>query len=384
MNVDAHPETLILNGAECEPWISCDDMLMRERADEIIQGAQIMSHALQCKQVMIGIEDNKPEACDALQAAATGTAIQVVVVPTRYPAGGEKQLIKVLTGKEVPSQGLPVHIGIVCHNVATAAAIYHAITKGEPLIDRIVTITGAGIPTPVNVEALIGTPAAELVRQAGANPDQLESLTMGGPMMGFALPDHAVPIIKTTNCLLAEQHKMRKPAAMPCIRCGECADVCPASLLPQQLYWYARAHDFDKVQDYHLFDCIECGCCDYVCPSHIPLVQYYRFAKTAIWQQERDKQKADHARERHEFHLERIEREKREREERRKQKHAELKKSTDKDKDDPKKAAILAALARVKEKKTQRQVQPKNTDNLTDEQKKQIAEVEARRKKHLE
>ena len=384
MNIDAHPETLILNGAECEPWITCDDMLMRERADEIIQGALIMCHALHCKQVIIGIEDNKPEARDAMQKAAEGTDIQVVVVPTRYPAGGEKQLIKVLTGKEVPSQGLPIDIAIVCHNVATAAAIYRAVIKGEPLISRIVTITGPGIPSPVNMDARLGTPAAELIAQAGADPEQLESLTMGGPMMGFILPDHNVPVIKTTNCLLAEPHKAATPPAMPCIRCGTCADVCPVDLLPQQLYWYARARDFDKVQDYHLFDCIECGCCDYVCPSHIPLVQYYRFAKTAIWQQERDKQKADRARERHEFHLERIEREKREREAKRKQKHAELKKTTAQDKNDPKKAAIMAALARVKEKKAQSHVQPKNIENLTDEQKKKIAEAEARRKKHIE
>lgn len=320
-------DTLILNAAECEPYITCDDMLMRERAAEIIHGIQIMRHALHAAHCIIGIEDNKPEARAALVRALQELhidGIQVTQVPTRYPAGGEKQLIHVLTGKEVPSNGLPVHIGIVCHNVATAAAIYRAVQHGEPLISRYVTVTGSGVPEPRNLEVLFGTPMAELLEQCGADPASVERLVMGGPMMGFGVHMPGVPVVKTTNCLLADRHLPAAPAAMPCIRCGACAEACPANLLPQQLYWHAHAGEFDKAQNYNLFDCIECGCCAAVCPSHIPLVQYYRYAKGEIWTREREKQKADVARERHEFRLARLAQDKAEREARHAQKKAEL------------------------------------------------------------
>lgn len=379
---DTHVETLVLNAAECEPWITCDDMLMREQAASIIGGAQIMAHVLESAATVIGIEDNKPEARAALQAAANGTAIQVVVIPTRYPAGGEKQLIYTLTGREVPSHGLPLDIGVVCHNVATAAAVYRAVHAGQPLISRIVTVTGPAIAQAGNLEVLLGTPMQAVLEQVGADCTQLASVLMGGPMMGFALHDLAVPVIKTSNCLLASRAEQVEPTepALPCIRCGQCAVACPVELLPQQLYWYARARDFDKCRDYHLFDCIECGCCAHVCPSKIPLVQYYRFAKTEIAQKERDRQKSDRARGRHEFREERLEREKRERAERHKQRSADLKPSSPKQSgEDAKKAAILAALERAKQKKSAAGVAPKNIDNLTDEQRAKIAEVDARR-----
>lgn len=377
-------DTLILNGAECEPWITCDDMLMRERAREVIQGAQIMRHALQAKQCIIGIEDNKPEAYAALSAAAQQVkdAIDITRIPTLYPTGGEKQLIKVLTGKEVPCNGLPLDIGIVCHNVGTAAAIYQAIILGRPLISRIVTVTGEGVREPKNLEVLLGTPMCELIDQCGGFTDNTSHLIVGGPMMGYALHDDCAPVVKTSNCLLAteKEEPLEKFAELPCIRCSACAQVCPAQLLPQQLYWYAHARDFDKTQDFHLFDCIECGCCAYVCPSHIPLVQYYRFAKTEIWAQEREKRSADIARQRHEFRIERIEREKREKEERlRKKKEALSKPKESAGKDDPKKAAIEAALARVRSRQEKAPVTPKNTDNLTEEQRNKIEEVDKRR-----
>jgi electron transport complex protein RnfC len=373
-------ETLILNGAECEPYISCDDMLMRERPLEVIKGARIMRHALQARRCLIGIEDNKPEAANAMQQALNDLGekeIEVVVVPTRYPTGGEKQLIKVLTGREVPSQGLPIDIGMVCHNVATAAAIYRAVEKGEPLISRIVTITGRGAQQPQNIETRIGTPIGELLAQAGGTRGDYQ-LLMGGPMMGFALHNQQLPTIKTTNCLLlASEEELPPPApAMPCIRCGECARVCPALLLPQQLYWHSRAKEFDKVQDYHLFDCIECGCCAYVCPSSLPLVQYYRYAKTEIWAQEREKQASDRARERHEFREFRKEREKEEKAARHKAKAQVVQKEGD---DEGKKAAIQAAMDRARAKRESSEVAPKNTDNLTPEQQQKIAEIEARR-----
>ncbi len=371
-------DTLILNGAECEPYISCDDMLMRERPAEVVKGARIMRHALQARTTLIGIEDNKPEAIAAMRQALAEMGekeIEVVVVPTRYPTGGEKQLIKVLTGKEVPSQGLPLDVGVVCHNVATAASVYCAVERGEPLISRIVTITGHAANTPRNIEARIGTPINELIAQAGGSKGG-HQLLMGGPMMGFSLQNETLPTIKTTNCLLLATNSEMPPKsdATPCIRCGECANVCPARLLPQQLYWHSRAKEFDKVQDYHLFDCIECGCCAYVCPSELPLVQYYRYAKTEIWAQEREKAAADKARERHEFRLFRKEREKAEKAAKHKARAKAVKKDAD---DDSKKAAIQAAMERAKAKREK--AAPKNTENLTADQQQKIDEVEARR-----
>ena len=353
-------ELLVLNGAECEPYITCDDMLMRARPEEIIQGAEIMRHALGAEQCVIGLEDNKPEAAGALREAlqqSPDARVQVIAVPARYPAGGEKQLIQVLTGREVPSHGLPLDIGIVCHNVATAAAVFRALVRAEPLIDRIVTVTGAGVKEPRNVEVAIGTPLRDVIEFCGGYSDDVKRLIVGGPMMGFTLDSDQVPVTKTTNCILVAGHAEAPDPlpALPCIRCGACVDVCPANLLPQQLYWYSRARDFEKTQDYHLFDCIECGCCAQVCPSHIPLVQYFRFAKTEIWSQEREKRKADHARQRHEFHLQRLEQEKREREERMRSKKEALEHPPGAGEvADPKKAAIEAALARVRAKQAAR------------------------------
>ncbi len=344
--------TLILNGVECEPYITCDDMLMRERAPDIIAGLRIIRHALRARECIVAIEDNKPGAYAAMCAAAAGTDIHVVQVPTIYPAGGEKQLIKVLTGMEVPGNGLPIHIGVVCHNVGTAAAVYRAVEYGEPLISRYMTITGGNIAQPRNLEVLIGTPVKDLLDECGWNPATLDRLLMGGPMMGFALPGDDVPVIKTTNCILAMTAADSQPQrpVMPCIRCGACADACPVNLLPQQLYWHAHAKDLDKVQEYNLFDCIECGCCSYVCPSNIPLVHYYRYAKTEIWAKEREKQKAEAARLRYEFRLQRIEREKTERAAKHTQKKEELT-AAPVDPSGTKKAAIVAAMERAQAKR---------------------------------
>jgi len=378
-------ETLILNGAECEPYISCDDRLMRERPEEIIAGARIMRHALHARHVVIGIEDNKPEAfaaLDTLLKRLGSEGIGVVQIPTLYPTGGEKQLIKVLTGKEVPSGGLPLDIGVVCHNVATAAAVHRAIDRGEPLISRIVTVSGHGINRPRNVETLFGTPIQHLLEQCGGTTPQSRRLVMGGPLMGIPLQDSSLPIIKTGNCILAisDEDMGQSGPELACIRCGECAKVCPATLLPQQLYWYARAKDFDKVQDYNLFDCIECGCCAYVCPSNLPLVHYYRFAKTTIWAQERDRKASDLARERHEFREFRQEREKAERAEKLAKKKAALEGGAGKESgEDAKKAAIKAAMERAKAKRETNDVTPKNVDNLSEEQQRKIAEVDAKR-----
>jgi electron transport complex protein RnfC len=333
--------------------------------------------------VVIGVEDNMPNAIrcltEGLQAAGAND-IDVKPVPSVYPAGGEKQLIYALTGEEVPSQGLPADLGIVCHNVGTAAAIARALLQGEPLISRVVTVTGAGVKNPGNLRVRIGTPMAAAIEACGGYTDKVARLLMGGPMMGFSMPSDNIPVIKTTNCLLAASlaEAPQPPPARACIRCGECTDVCPAQLLPQQLYWYAHTRDFDKIQDYNLFDCIECGCCAQVCPSHIPLVQYYRFAKTEIWDQERQRHKADIARQRHEFRLERLEREKIALEERR----ARAKQALNRPKAgnaDSKQAEIAAALERVKARKASQDAHAKNIDNLTPEQRAEISAIDRRR-----
>ena len=343
-------DTLILNGVECEPYITCDDMLMRSHPEDIVAGLEIVRHALQARHCIIAIEDNKPEAHVSMRrATAALDHVEVVQVPTLYPAGSEKQLIKVLTGKEVPSDGLALNIGVVCTNVATVAAVHRAIHHGEPLIARYVTVTGGAVGRPGNLVARLGTPMDELIAQCDGDPAAIERLIMGGPMMGFALQRHDLPMIKTTNCILAASKADLPPQrpVMPCIRCGACADSCPVNLLPQQLYWYSRARDLERVQEYNLFDCIECGCCSYVCPSNIPLVQYFRYAKGDIWTKEREREKADIARRRHEFRQERLAREKAEREARRARKKAALQAEKASQARDAKQAEVQAAIART-------------------------------------
>jgi electron transport complex protein RnfC len=386
-------KTLIINGAECEPYITCDDRLMRDRPERIVNGARILQHMLQCDECLIAIEDNKPEAILAMfMAIGDDENIEVVRIPTLYPSGGEKQLIRILTGREVPTSGLPAQLGVICHNVATAAAIADAVLEGSPLISRIVTITGEGIREPGNFETPIGMLAGDLIAQAGGYLErQPPQLILGGPMMGFDLSTDQVPITNGANCLLCPSVEESPPAqpARACIRCGRCADVCPARLLPQQMYWYSRAKDLEKVQDYNLFDCIECGCCSHVCPSHIPLVQYFRFAKAESWAQERERRESEHAKQRHDFRISRLERLEAERKAKLRKKKEALgtkaagegkqqgKTSGDKD---AKQAAIEAAMKRAAEKKARQQHAPKNTENLTPAQQAQIEAVDERRK----
>jgi electron transport complex protein RnfC len=300
--------TLIINGTECEPYITADDCLMRERATQLVSGIEILVQLITPDAVLIGIEDNKPEAIAAVQAAIGERPFTLKVVPTKYPSGGEKQLIQILTGMEVPSGALPADIGMLCQNVGTAVAIHDAIINGRPLISRISTLTGAALSQPMNVEALIGTPVGELLAFAGLQETQLNRLLLGGPMMGFSLPSLDVPLIKTSNCLLASTAAELPPPApaMPCIRCGDCAEVCPASLLPQQLHFFALGQQHEQLKAHHLFDCIECGACAYVCPSSIPLVQYYRAAKAEIRELETKLLKAEQARQRFEQRQERL------------------------------------------------------------------------------
>ena len=303
--------TLIINGTECEPYISADDLLMREKADALISGIDILVQLLQPDTVLIGIEDNKPAAIAAVRAALSGRSYNLKVFPTKYPSGGEKQLIQILTGREVPSGGLPADIGMLCQNVGTCVAIHDAVVLGRPLISRITTLTGSALARPMNVEALLGTPVGELLEFAGLDRSKLSRLLLGGPMMGFTLPSLDVPLIKTSNCLLAaSRDELPAPApALPCIRCGDCAAACPASLLPQQLHFFALGQQHEQLKAHHLFDCIECGACAYVCPSSIPLVQYYRAAKSEIRELEHKQLKAEQSRQRFEQRQERLRRE---------------------------------------------------------------------------
>lgn len=304
-------EDLILNGAECEPFITCDDRLMQERAAEIVAGIGILADLLQPGRVLVAIEDNKPEALAAMRAAvqAAGKTFRVVAIPTIYPTGGVKQLIRVLTGRAIPANRLPTDFGIQCFNIATAHAIWRALHHGEPLIRRVVTLTG-NVEDPGNWEAAIGTPIDQLLALAKPREDT-DGIIMGGPMMGTPLRVLDAPLIKAGNCLIARSPALFAPRPeMPCIRCGACARACPQELQPYMLYWWSRARQFDRLADYHLQDCIECGCCAYVCPADIPLVQYFRFSKGELRAEAREQKNAEQARERFEFRQFREAREK--------------------------------------------------------------------------
>jgi electron transport complex protein RnfC len=294
----------IINAAECEPYITADDMLIREKTLELILGIEILQHLVEADQVVIGIEDNKPTAISALKSLLEerNSDIQLAVVPTKYPSGGEKQLIQLLTGEEVPSGQYPADIGVLCQNVGTCVAVHDSVYLGKPLISRFTTLTGDALKAPQNVEVLLGTPVAHLLDYAESKQDKLHRLVMGGPMMGYTLDSATVPIVKTSNCILAATKK-ELPAPAPeqaCIRCGMCEQACPANLLPQQLLWFSKSQEHEKAEHHNLFDCIECGACSYVCPSSIPLVQYYRHSKSSIREARESNVKADLAKQRFE------------------------------------------------------------------------------------
>ncbi len=370
--------TLIINGAECEPYITCDDLLMREHAEEIVKGIEIAHYLLAPGACLIGIEDNKPEAARIMREVCARSAIKidVAVVPTLYPSGDARRLIGLLTGIEVPSDKRSTDVGVQVFNVATMTAVYRYFALGEAVVSRLVTVTG-NVREPGNFEVLLGTPISALLQAAGGTLPGTDSLIMGGPMMGFRLPSHEVPVIKATNCIIAGAPKLfpPQPPALPCIRCARCAEACPVTLQPQELYWFSKSRNLEKARDYKLFDCIECGCCSYVCPSKIPLVEYYRFAKSEILAQDKAKEAANLARERNDFRLARIEREKQERAAKHAQKAAGAKAETADD--DAKKAAIAAAIERAKAQKAD--IAPQNTDNLPPGVQAEIAATDARR-----
>ena len=410
LRADGHSgvHTLVINAAECEPYITCDDMLMRERSDEIVQGIEIAQYLLGAENVLIGIEDNKPEAIASMRAATSNSTMIVKLVPTLYPSGDARRLVHLLLGAEIPHDKRSTEVGLQVFNVATVLALHRFFNHGEPSIGRIVSITG-NVNQPQNFEVLFGTPLVHLIKAAGGAKPETTHFIMGGPMMGFDLPSIEVPLTKAANCIIAASPNLFAPLppAMPCIRCARCADVCPVNLQPQELYWFAKADNFEKARDYNLFDCIECGACSYVCPSDIPLVQYYRYAKSEIIATDKAKEAADLARERNDFRIERIERDKLERA----QKHAEraaLQKQEAEKKaqttaapaanndaassevndinvdaqKEAKQAAIVAAIARAKAAKVAAASTgdvPKNVADADEMVKKEIAEIDARR-----
>lgn len=274
-------KTVIVNGSECEPYLSCDDRLMREKPEEIVEGARLIRYILNAYRVVIAIEDNKPEAIAAMQAAAEPFGmVEVQVVPSRYPMGSAKQLIQQITGREVPAGARSTSVGVLVHNVGTVFAIYEALALGRPLISRVVTVAGDCVNRPRNLEVLIGTPIEDLFDACGGLIGEPEQLVLGGPMMGVPLPSQNVPTIKGATGLLAlAKHEVPRTQASPCIRCASCVEACPMGLLPLEMASRSRADDFDGADSAGLSDCILCGSCSYVCPSHIPLVQYFQYAK---------------------------------------------------------------------------------------------------------
>ncbi|MFQ1742242.1 electron transport complex subunit RsxC [Aeromonas veronii] len=342
-------EILIVNGLECEPYITTDDRLMQQYSGEIMDGIRVLKHLLKPKLTLIGVEDNKPEAIEQLTRHATDEDVLVKTVPTKYPSGGAKQTIELLTGRQVPKGGRAVDIGIMVLNVATVFAIKRAIIDGEPLIERIVTLTGDSFKQPGNAWVRLGTPVRWLLQRFELQPEAEQRVIMGGPMMGFTLPHAMVPVVKATNCLLAPtQAELPAPGPeQPCIRCSACADACPATLLPQELYWYSRAKEYDKAEKLNLMDCIECGACAWVCPSEIPLVQYYKIAKDDIREARAEAEKAERAKQRFEAKQARFEREKAAREARHAEAAAQRRQTmTAAGGEDP----VAAALARIKAK----------------------------------
>jgi len=336
-------KTLIINAAECEPYITADDRLMQDCAAEVLEGCRILAWVLQAERVLIGIEDNKPQAIAALKQALGGDReLQIRVIPTKYPSGGAKQLTQILTGLEVPHGGRSTDIGVLMQNVGTAWAVKRAIVDGEPITERVVTLTGEALARPRNVWGRLGTPVSHLLQHAGFTPGSRQMVIMGGPLMGFTLPSLNVPLVKISNCILAPSASEmgNDQEEQSCIRCSACADACPAKLLPQQLFWYSQGGDHEKARAHNIDDCIECGACAYVCPSNIPLVQYYRQEKAELRAIDLEAKRTAEAKARFEARLARLEREKQAREARHEQAKQRVARSDQ--------GELDAAVARVK------------------------------------
>ena len=307
-------DTLIMNGSECEPYLSCDDRVMRERAAEVVTGIRLMLIATGAGRALVGIEDNKPEAIAAMQeAAAAHQTVTIVPVPARYPMGSDRQLIVELTGREVPSDARAADVGVIVHNVGTAYAVQQAVCLGRPLVSRVMTLNGGAAAMPGNYEVPLGTLVSDLIAFTGGLKGECAKLVMGGPMMGSLLPHTRVPVIKgTSGILLLDAREAAASEAENCIRCGSCVKACPMGLLPLEMSARIRNGDMDAAADLGLADCIACGCCAYVCPSHIPLVQYFYHAKGDLYARERTKLRTEATKKLAQQRQARLEREARE------------------------------------------------------------------------
>lgn len=309
--------TLVLNGGECEPYLTCDDRLMQEKPEEIVDGVAIILHATEAERALLVVEDNKPNAIYALRKATQMFKnIKVVPVPARYPMGSEKHMIKTVTGMEVPAGGLGSDIGVLVHNMGTAYAIHKAMRLGIPLISRVVTVSGGAIKHPQNVEVRIGTLLKEVVDFTGGFKQDPSRIIMGGPMMGQTMPHLSVPVVKGSSGIVAlTKREINEAESSACIRCGRCVDACPNGLVPVQMAAFTKASQLDKALDFGLMDCVACGCCSYVCPSHIPLVQYFNYAKGELAAKQKEKHKAQENKKLITLKNERLEREQRIKEE---------------------------------------------------------------------
>ncbi|MGZ8152295.1 MAG: electron transport complex subunit RsxC [Methylovulum sp.] len=295
MGRDNRVSILIINGAECEPYLSCDDRLMQERAEQIIDGVRLMLHGMEAENAVVAIEDNKPHAFTAMQAAAAAyPSIKVMPIPTRYPMGWDRQLIGYVTGKEVPVGSRSSEIGVTIHNVGTAYAVHKAIRYGRPLVSRVVTVSGGAVGRPMNVETPLGTLISELFSFCEVNQEQTARIIMGGPMMGESLPHSGLPTVKATSGILAlTQSELKSTEEQPCIRCASCVSVCPAGLRPLDMVNNIRVNQLDAAVDLGLKDCISCGCCSYICPSNIPLVHYFKYATGEVLARQQAQHKSE-------------------------------------------------------------------------------------------
>jgi len=310
-------QRLVINGAECEPYLTCDDRLMQEHADEVVDGIRIMMHALGVKEALVAIEENKPQAIQRMrEAAKIDGRVRVVAVPTRYPMGSEKHLVQTLIGRETPARALTADIGVVVHNPATARAVGHAVRLGKPLTERIVTVTGGAITTPSNLLTPIGVSIATLVDHCGGFREEPARLLNGGPMMGQSIPSLKAPVVKGSNGVLAlSAAEVQGSSVSPCIRCASCVDACPCGLLPLDMALRARKGDLDGATRAGLLDCISCGSCAYVCPAHIPLVQWFSYARGELTTRQRAKHKQEETKRLAAARTERMERQQREKKE---------------------------------------------------------------------
>jgi electron transport complex protein RnfC len=276
-------DTILLNGCECEPYLTADYRMMVETPAPIITGALLAARACNAKRILVAVEDNKPLAVDTLQQAARGTDVRVVVLKTKYPQGGEKQTILASLGREVPTGGLPLDVGVVVINVGTAAALARAVLRGKPLTHRVICVTGAGIVRPRNLLAPIGASYKDLIDYCGGLKPNAARVIAGGPMMGFTLGNLDTPVTKgTSGVTVLTDEDTRRPAETNCVRCGRCVDACPMNLVPTRLALASRGKDWDLVKKYHITSCVECGCCAYVCPASLPLVQLIRMGKAQM------------------------------------------------------------------------------------------------------